>query len=54
MAVITGRVTVIDRSVEQANIWINQVAEEFSTEDRREAYRILRAFLHAVRPHHGR
>lgn len=45
----TGRVDIIDRSVEQANIWINDVAEEFGTEDRQEAYRILRAFLHAVR-----
>lgn len=42
-------VDIIERSAEQANIWINDVAEEFGTKDRQEAYRILRAFLHAVR-----
>jgi uncharacterized protein (DUF2267 family) len=45
----TGHVDVIGRSVEQANVWINDIAEEFGTDDRREAYRILRAVLHALR-----
>jgi uncharacterized protein (DUF2267 family) len=45
----TRHLDIIDRSVEQANVWINELAEEFGTEDRREAYRILRAFLHAIR-----
>ena len=45
----TRHVDVIDRSVEQAHIWINDVADEFGTDDHQLAYRILRAFLHAVR-----
>jgi uncharacterized protein (DUF2267 family) len=45
----TGQLDVIDRSVEQAHIWINDVADGFGTDDRQLAYRILRAFLHAVR-----
>jgi uncharacterized protein (DUF2267 family) len=44
-----GQLDVIDRSVEQAHIWVNDVAEAFGTDDRRLAYRILRAFLHAAR-----
>ena len=45
----TRHVDLIDRSVEQAHLWINEVADEFGTEDHQLAYRILRAFLHAVR-----
>jgi len=45
----TRHVDVIDRSGEQAHIWINEVAQEFGTDDHQLAYRILRAFLHAVR-----
>jgi uncharacterized protein (DUF2267 family) len=45
------RLAIIDRSVEQAHIWINDVAEELGTEDSHEAYRVLRAFLHALRDH---
>ncbi len=45
------RVDIIDRSVEQAHVWINEVAEELGTEDLHEAYRVLRAFLHALRDH---
>ena len=45
----THHVDVIDRSVEQAHVWVNDVADEFGTEDHQLAYRILRAFLHAVR-----
>lgn len=45
----TKHLDIIVRSVEQANVWINDVAREFGTEDRREAYRILRACLHAIR-----
>ncbi len=47
----TARLDIIDRSVEKAHIWINDVAEEFGTEDSHEAYRVLRAFLHALRDH---
>lgn len=43
-------VDVIDRSVEKAHIWLNELAEELgSDDDPQAAYRILRAFLHAVR-----
>ena len=47
----TTRLDIIDRSVEKAHIWINDVAAELSTEDSHHAYRVLRAFLHAVRDH---
>jgi len=40
---------VLDRSVEKANIWINDLAGELDGGDRREAYRVLRAFLHTLR-----
>ena len=46
-----SRVDIIDRSVEKAHIWVNDVAEELSTEDSHHAYRVLRAFLHALRDH---
>lgn len=41
--------TVIERSVEQAHVWLNELAEGLGTEDRNEAYRVLRAYLHALR-----
>jgi uncharacterized protein (DUF2267 family) len=40
---------VINRSVEKAHIWLGELADELGTEDRRTAYRVLRAFLHAIR-----
>ena len=43
------RLNAIDHGVEQAHVWINDVADEFGTDDRQLAYRMLRAFLHAVR-----
>jgi uncharacterized protein (DUF2267 family) len=39
----------IGRSVEKANIWLRDVAEELGTDDRHEAYRALRAVLHTLR-----
>jgi uncharacterized protein (DUF2267 family) len=45
------RVDIIDRSVEKAHVWLNDVAEELGTEDGHHAYRVLRAFLHALRDH---
>jgi uncharacterized protein (DUF2267 family) len=47
----TTRVDVIDRSVEKAHAWLNDLAEELATEDGHHAYRVLRAFLHALRDH---
>ncbi len=41
--------TIIARSVEKAHIWINDVAEELGTDDHAQAYRALRAYLHALR-----
>ncbi len=41
--------SIIERSVEKAHIWINDMASELRTEDHREAYRVLRAYLHGLR-----
>lgn len=40
---------VLERSVEKTREWIKQTAEELGTDDRRAAYRALKAVLHAVR-----
>ena len=45
----TDRVSIIDRSVEKAHVWLNEVAAELGTNDHQYAYRVLRAVLHAVR-----
>jgi len=47
----TTHVDVIDRSVEKTHIWLNDLAEELASEDGHHAYRVLRAFLHALRDH---
>ena len=47
----TTRVDISGRSVEKSHIWINDMAEELGTEDNHRAYRVLRAFLHALRDH---
>jgi uncharacterized protein (DUF2267 family) len=39
----------LDQSIEKANAWLARIADEFATDDRRLAYRILRAWLHALR-----
>lgn len=41
--------SIIDRSVEKAHIWLNDLAEQLGTNDHRQAYRVLRAYLHALR-----
>lgn len=43
----------IDSTVAKAREWIDETAAELGTEDRREAYRVLRAFLHVVRDRIG-
>jgi uncharacterized protein (DUF2267 family) len=43
------RLDVLDRSIEKTHIWINDLTEELDTADNHEAYRVLRAFLHALR-----
>ncbi len=47
----TTRLDVIDRSVEKTHIWLNDLAEKLATDDGHHAYRVLRAFLHALRDH---
>ena len=47
----TTRLDVIDRSVEKTHIWLNELSEELATDDSHHAYRVLRAFLHALRDH---
>lgn len=39
----------IQRSVEQANVWLGELAEQLGTDDHEYAYRVLRAYLHALR-----
>jgi uncharacterized protein (DUF2267 family) len=41
--------SIIERSVEKAHVWLNEVAGELGTEDRQYAYRALRAVLHTLR-----
>ena len=43
------RASIIDRSVEKAHVWLNELTAGLGTEDRQSAYRVLRAVLHAVR-----
>ena len=45
----TRRVDILDRSVEKTHIWLNELAAELGTDDRKYACRVLRAVLHAVR-----
>jgi uncharacterized protein (DUF2267 family) len=42
-------VDIIGRNVEKTNAWLIELADELQTSDRQFAYRVLRAFLHAVR-----
>jgi uncharacterized protein (DUF2267 family) len=41
--------SIIERSVEKAHIWLDEVAGQLGTDDHRQAYRALRAYLHALR-----
>jgi uncharacterized protein (DUF2267 family) len=42
-------VDIIGRSVEKTHVWLNELSEELGIDDRQAAYRVLRAYLHAVR-----
>ena len=44
-----SEVELIDRSVEKTNVRLKELAAELGTDDRKFAYRVLRAYLHAVR-----
>lgn len=41
--------SVIDRNVEKAHIWLDEVAGQLGVDDHRHAHRVLRAYLHALR-----
>ena len=41
--------SIIERSVDKTHLWLKELAEELGEEDRRYAYRALRAVLHALR-----
>lgn len=45
----TTHIRGLDHSIERTNIWLEELAAELGTDDRREAYRVLRAFLHTLR-----
>jgi uncharacterized protein (DUF2267 family) len=42
-------VDAIERSVHKANEWLSDLADELGTEDREEAWRVLRAYLQLLR-----
>jgi len=44
-----AEIAIIQSSVEKAHVWLKALAEEMGTDDRQEAYRVLRAYLHALR-----
>jgi uncharacterized protein (DUF2267 family) len=39
----------VERNVHKTNEWLNDLAEELGSEDRAEAWRILRGYLHVLR-----
>ncbi len=41
--------SIIERSAEKAHVWLNEIAAAMDTEDRQLAYRVMRAYLHALR-----
>lgn len=49
MTTSASHLDIIDRSAEKAHVWVNELADELGTDDRHYAYRVLRAFLHALR-----
>jgi uncharacterized protein (DUF2267 family) len=42
-------VEAFDTTLEKTYLWLNELAEELGTGNRRQAYEVLRAFLHALR-----
>ena len=45
----TTGLDVFDATVQQTNVWLNEIAEAMHRESRHEAYMALRATLHALR-----
>jgi uncharacterized protein (DUF2267 family) len=46
-------VDTIDRTVEKTNLWLDELASELGTDERRQAYRVMRAVLHTLRDRVG-
>jgi uncharacterized protein (DUF2267 family) len=42
-------VTVLDHTVQETNVWLKRVEEEFEFDNRQQAYSALRAVLHTLR-----
>jgi uncharacterized protein (DUF2267 family) len=42
---------ILDKSVEETRVWLNDLAAELGSDDRHYAFSVLRAFLHALRDH---
>lgn len=45
----TTHIRGLDHSIELTNVWLAELAAELGSDDRHEAYRVLRAFLHTLR-----
>ncbi|KZS56673.1 hypothetical protein A4G26_16820 [Mycobacterium kansasii] len=43
------KVSALDHAIHVAHTWVNEVANEFDTDDREFAYGVLRAWLHTLR-----
>ncbi len=41
--------SIIERSTEKAHVWLNEIAAAMDTDDQQLAYRVMRAYLHALR-----
>lgn len=50
---VSSRVSALDHALHTANTWVRDVADQFDTEDREFAYRVLRAWLHTLRDRLG-
>jgi uncharacterized protein (DUF2267 family) len=50
---MTTGLDVFDKSVQETNLWLKDVMARLETEDRHQAYRALRAGLHALRDRVG-
>lgn len=50
---VSSKVPALDHALHAANTWVRDVAEQFDTEDREFAYRVLRAWLHTLRDRLG-
>jgi uncharacterized protein (DUF2267 family) len=49
MSMATGTVDSIDRTVHETNEWLAELSRELQTDDRAEAWRVLKAYLQVLR-----